>query len=109
MTTASKKSKADAIFASRVEDFKKGVFNSNKSFRAAVIAQIIADLQVSVASAATMYNAAKKAAETADPALKLGRDPKKEKPEGAGKRGRPLGSGKKVITVPAAEVVAETV
>lgn len=93
--TPSKKSQADAIFAAKVADLKAGKFATNKEFRAAVLAQIQTDLGVSVASAATMYNAAKKATEAADAEVKLGRDPKKEKPASTGKRGRPVGSGKK--------------
>ena len=90
----SKKSQADVIFANALTQRATGAFASNKAFRAAVLSAIIAQLGVSVASAATMYNAAKKAAETADANVGLGRDPKKEKPakaEGA-KRGRPAGS-----------------
>lgn len=105
----SKKSQADAIFAAKVADLKAGKFTSNKDFRQAVLTQIQADLGVSVASAATMYNAAKKATETVDAEVKLGRDPKKEKPVSTGKRGRPVGSGKKKVetvtvdTAPAAD------
>lgn len=90
----SKKSQADVIFANALTQRATGAFESNKAFRAAVLTAIQTQLGVSVASAATMYNAAKKAAETADANVGLGRDPKKEKPakaEGA-KRGRPLGS-----------------
>ena len=90
----SKKSQADAIFANALTQRAAGAFASNKAFRAAVLTAIQAQLSVSVASAATMYNAAKKSAEAADATVGLGRDPKKEKPakaEGA-KRGRPVGS-----------------
>lgn len=100
----SKKSQADVIFAAALADRANGKFDSNKAFRAAVLTAITTTLGVSIASAATMYNTAKKAAETADAEVGLGRDPKKEKPaktEGA-KRGRPQGSKNK-----AKEVTAE--
>lgn len=96
----SKKSMADAIFASHLADRASGRYLTNKEFRAAVLSQIQTDLGVSVASAATMYNAAKKAAETADAAISLGRDPKKEKPVSTGKRGRPQGSKNKPKAAP---------
>lgn len=113
----SKKSQADAIFATHLVALKAGTFTTNKDFRAAVLAQIQTDLGVSVASAATMYNSAKQDAETADTTLKLGRDPKKEKPASTGKRGRPVGSGKKTVdttslvdtAAPAQEPVADAV
>lgn len=102
----SKKSQADAIFAAKMADLKVGKFTSNKEFRAAVLTQIVIDLTVSVASAATMYNQCKKEYEAADTTVKLGRDPKKEKPVSTGKRGRPVGSkGKpKVIVIDTTEV-----
>ena len=109
----SKKSQADAIFANAMAQRAAGAFASNKAFRAAVLTAIQTQLSVSVASAATMYNSAKKAAEAADATVGLGRDPKKEKPakvEGA-KRGRPVGSKNKPKEVaPAATEtpVAET-
>lgn len=112
----SKKSQADAIFAARLADRAAGKFTANKEFRAAVLSQIQTELGVSVASAATMYNAAKKAVETADATVALGRDPKKEKPVSTGKRGRPAGSKNKpkaeatvVVTTdaPAAETAPE--
>lgn len=75
-----------------------------------MLSQIQADLGVSVASAATMYNAAKTAAEAADSTVNLGRDPKKEKPASTGKRGRPVGSGKKAaVVVDTAAPATETV
>ena len=91
----SKKSQALAIFQAKMADRVAGKFATNKAFRAAVLASIQTDLGVSVASAATMYNAAKKDAETADATVKLGRDPKKEKVASTGKRGRPAGSKNK--------------
>ncbi len=104
----SKKSKANAIFAAKLIERSQGLFASNKEFRAAVLSTIQADLGVSTASAATMYNAAKKDAETADAAVALGRDPKKEKAPSTGKRGRPSGSknkAKEVIPVANVAVV----
>lgn len=94
--TPSKKSQAEAIFAAKMVDRKNGLFPSNKEFRAAVLTAIQSQLSVSVASAATMYNSAKKDAEAADNTIVLGRDPKKEKIKVAtGKRGRPAGSKNK--------------
>jgi hypothetical protein len=105
----SKKSLADAIFAVKLIERSEGLFASNKEFRAAVLTQIQTDLGVTIASAATMYNAAKKAAETEDATVALGRDPKKEKaPAGTGKRGRPVGSKNKPKEE-GAELAAEAV
>jgi hypothetical protein len=102
----SKKSLALAIFTAKLAERSQGLFASNKEFRAAVLSTIQADLGVSTASAATMYNAAKKDAETADANVALGRDPKKVRaPKGSGKRGRPAGSKNK----PKTEVVAPAV
>lgn len=119
------KSRADAIFAAKLALRTEGKFESNKAFRAAVLGEIVSTLGVTIASAATMYNSAKKAAETADATVVLGRDPKKEKaPAGTGKRGRPVGSKNKakegevaapaaegtlVVNTPTAEVAAEVV
>ena len=102
----SKKSLAVAIFQAKMLERTQGLFASNKEFRAAVLNAIKADLSVSTASAATMYNAAKKDAEAADATVALGRDPKKEKAPSTGKRGRPAGSGKKAVEAPAEAVVA---
>ena len=99
------KSRADAIFAAALEARREGKFESNKAFRAHVLSTIVSALGVTIASAATMYNSAKKAAETADATVVLGRDPKvvKEK-TGNGKRGRPVGSKNR----PKEEVAATT-
>lgn len=101
--TTSKKSFAMAIFAEKMVERSQGLFASNKEFRAAVLRKIEAELGVSTASAATMYNAAKEEAEKADATVGLGRDPKKAKVvvEGGAKRGRPANSKNKV----AAEVI----
>jgi len=88
----SKKSLALAIFQAKLVERTQGLFASNKDFRAAVLTTIQKDLGVSIPSAATMYNAAKQEAEAADSSVVLGRDPKKEKVAGTGKRGRPAGS-----------------
>lgn len=112
----SKKSLAVAIFVAALADRAAGKYATNKEFRAAILTKIQADLGVSVASAATMYNAAKKDAEAADATVKLGRDPKKEKVKtGTGKRGRPAGSKNKakadapVVVVTTEQPAAETV
>jgi len=91
----SKKSLALAIFQAKMVERSQGLFASNKEFRAAVLTGIQTDLGVSTASAATMYNAAKKDAEAADATVALGRDPKKVKAPSTGKRGRPAGSKNK--------------
>ncbi len=62
----SKKSLAVAIFAAALAKRTAGGFTSNKDFRAEILNKIVTDLGVSVASAATMYNACKKEAETAE-------------------------------------------
>ena len=103
----SKKSQALAIFNAAVEARKNGNYATNKEFRAAVLSKIQSDLGVSTASAATMYNAAKKDAESAG-VITLGRDPKKEKPASTGKRGRPAGSKNKTKTDEATTVVVDT-
>ena len=105
----SKKSLALAIFQAKMVERTQGLFASNKEFRAAVLTGIQTDLGVSTASAATMYNAAKKDAEAAG-TVTLGRDPKAVKVAGTGKRGRPAGSHNKAKEVvpeaPAADAVA---
>ncbi len=77
-----------------------------------MLKQIQSDLGVSVASAATMFNSAKKATEATDPEVKLGRDPKVVKVKvSTGKRGRPVGSKSKktaVVVVDAVAPAAET-
>lgn len=105
----SKKSRAVAIFAAALAMRAEGKFDSNKAFRAHVLSTIEAELGVSTASAATMYNSAKKDAEAASADVKLGRDPKKEKVKtGTGKRGRPAGSKNKPKTE-AADLAAQPV
>lgn len=99
----SKKSQADAIFAARLADRAAGFFKTNSEFRNAVLKEIMETVGVSVASAATMYNSAKKEAEAANPTIGLGRDPKKEKPVSSGKRGRPVGSKNKPKVVAPAD------
>jgi hypothetical protein len=109
MSKETKKSVAAVIFGLALADRSNGLFASNKDFRNAVLTKIEADMSVSRASAATMYNALKKEAEVANPELGLGRDPRKVKVkvEGA-KRGRPAGSGKKVVEVATDAVPTET-
>jgi len=109
--TPSKKTLALAIFAAALTERAQGLFGTNKEFRNAVLSRIQTQLSVSVASAATMYNAAKKEAEAAG-TITLGRDPKKVKVKtGSGKRGRPVGSKNKTKkdVAPAAEQTAEAV
>src|ERR1035437_3821334 len=104
----SKKSLAVAIFAAKLVEKEQGLYGTNKAFRAAVLSTIQAELGVSTASAATMYNACKSDVEAAG-TVTLGRDPKKVKVAGTGKRGRPAGvpnKAKAVVKAPAADVVA---
>lgn len=101
----SKKSLAQAIFATKVAEFAQKLYGSNKDFRNAVLTTIETDLSVSRASAATLYNSFKKDAEQAG-TVKLGRDPKKVKAQSTGVRGRPIGSGKKKV-IETTETVAE--
>jgi len=92
----SKKSLAVKIFAEQMALRAAGKFATNKEFRATVLSRIVTELEVTIASASTMYNAAKKEAEAADATVGLGRDPKKEKVKSTtGKRGRPAGSKNK--------------
>ena len=89
----SKKSLATAIFDAKIVERSQGLFATNKEFRAAVLNEIVTKLEVSMASASTMYNQCKIDAEKADATVGLGRDPKVEKVKvSAGKRGRPAGS-----------------
>ncbi len=104
----SKKSLALAIFQAKMVERSQGLFASNKEFRAAVLTSIQTDLSVSTASAATMYNAAKKEAEAVDATVGLGRDPKKVKAPSTGKRGRPAGSKNKAKEAAPADAVATT-
>lgn len=106
----SKKSLALAIFQAKMADRANSLFATNKEFRAAVLSAIQTELSVSVASAATMYNAAKKDAEAADATVALGRDPKKVKVKNPdAKRGRPSGSKNKAKAAEAtAEAATET-
>lgn len=101
----SKKSQALAIFNAKLAERAQGLYGSNKEFRAAVLVAIETELSVSRPSASTMFNSAKKEAEAANPAVGLGRDPKKAKAPSTGKRGRPVGSKNK----PKAEVPADAV
>ena len=103
----SKKSLALAIFQAKMVERSQGLFASNKEFRASVLTSIETDLGVSTASAATMYNAAKKDAEAADATVALGRDPKKVKAPSTGKRGRPQGSKNKAKEEVAAVATTE--
>ena len=103
----SKKSLALAIFQAKLTERSQGLFASNKEFRAAVLSTIEADLSVTRASASTMYNSAKAEAEKADAAVGLGRDPKKVRVAGTGKRGRPVGSKNKPKEVVAEATPAE--
>lgn len=72
-----KKSQAFAIFDAELKARANGAYPTNKAFRGAVIARMIAEVSVSQASAATMFNEAKKSAEQDNPNVGLGRDPKK--------------------------------
>lgn len=64
-----------AIFNEQLAKRAAGEFTNNRLFRASVTSRMQVELGVSIASAATMYNAARVKAN--DPTL--GRDPKKVK------------------------------
>lgn len=104
----SKKDQAFAIFQSMLNDKLQGLYSSNKEFRSQVLSAFQSRMGVSIASASTMYNAVKKAAE-AEGVVVLGRDPKKVKSSaGNGRRGRPTGSKNRPKTVlPAADTITE--
>lgn len=104
----SKKDQAFAIFQTKLDEKSQGRYSSNKEFRSAVLSAFQSSMGVSTASASTMYNAVKKAAE-AEGTVVLGRDPKKVKTSaGNGKRGRPTGSKNRPKTVlPAADTITE--
>lgn len=103
----SKKSQAQVIFNAKLAERASGLYGSNKEFRAAILGAIETDLGVSRASASTMYNFFKSEVEKAGTAT-LGRDPKRVKAPSTGKKGRPVGSGKKAKTETPEVVTAET-
>jgi len=71
-----KKAQAIQIFNEALAQRAAGKFDSNKAFRKNVMGRFVDEIQVSNASAASMYNQVKVLAEASDPDLKLGRDPK---------------------------------
>ena len=95
-----KKSQGDAIFAQELANRVKGTFDSNKAFRAQVLQRMEAEIGVSRASAATMFNQAKIATEAADTTVVLGRDPKAVKPKAKRKA--------KAVKVVTAEIEPDT-
>lgn len=107
----SKKSQAQEIFKVKMAERRQGLFATNKEFRAAVLSTLQADLGVSTASAATMYNQCKKDSEAADNTVVLGRDPKKVKAPSTGVRGRPAKIKEQIpeVAVVVDEVIAGTV
>lgn len=72
-------SKGREIFAAELARRANGEFADNRAFRSRVMGRMQMELDVSVASSATMYNVASKEATAANPAVGLGRDPKKVK------------------------------
>lgn len=76
ITRVTKKSQAFSIFEQELVKRTAGAYASNKAFRDSVLGRMEAEIGVSRASAATMYNEVKKAIEQADSNVKLGRDPK---------------------------------
>jgi hypothetical protein len=101
-----KKSQAFVIFYRELQRRADGHYKSNKDFRITTCYMMVDELGVSIASAATMYNAAKIEVEAKDPNVGLGRDPKKVKPvkaEGS-KRSRPAVAAAE--TAPATETAA---
>ena len=99
----SKKLQAQAIFDSKLTEKAQGLFGSNRDFRSATLSAMEVELAVSRASASTMFNNFKIAAEAAGLAT-LGRDPKKEKVPTTGKKGRPAGA-KNVVKEPTDDVI----
>lgn len=83
MTNVTKKTPLIAlalvIFAEQLAVRSTGGFANNRDFRNSVITRMTTELNVTVASAATMYNSAKTASLKADPTLTIGRDPVKVK------------------------------
>jgi hypothetical protein len=77
MSKVTKKAQAFTIFEEELKNRTNGVHDSNKAFRGTVLGRMEAEIGVSRASAATMYNEAKRAAEQDNPNVNLGRDPKK--------------------------------
>lgn len=75
-----KKSLAIVIFNESLAVRTAGKFDSNKGFRKHVIDRFVAEIKVTNASAASMYNQLKVMAESSDPTLVLGRDPSADKP-----------------------------
>ena len=71
------KSRGQAIFDQELAKRANGTYETNKSFRAVVLARMVAEVDVSTASASAMFNQSKQLAEAADPNIGLGRDPKK--------------------------------
>lgn len=113
--TPSKKSLAQVIFDNCMAKRAANGYTSNKEFRTDVVQTISTELSVTIASASTMYNSAKKDAETAaeksGTTVGLGRDPKKVKAVGEPKkRGRTPGSKnkEKVATTEPTVVVVDT-
>lgn len=96
-----KKAQGDAIFATELTNRTNGAFDSNKAFRAQVLTRMETEIGVSRASAATMFNQAKKAAEANDTTVGLGRDPKKV----VAKKATPKTEPVIVIVAPPAEEV----
>jgi len=96
--TPTKKSLAQKIFTTKMDERSQGLYGSNKDFRSATLSALEAELGVSRSSASTMYNSFKKEVETAGTTT-LGRDPKKVKAPSTGKRGRPAGSKNKTTPV----------
>jgi len=98
-----KKSQGDAIFAGELTNRANGAFDSNKAFRARVLTRMETEIGVSRASAATMFNQAKKAVEASDTNVGLGRDPKKVVAKKATPKAEPVTV---TITPPEQEVTA---
>lgn len=91
----SKKSQAQIIFNTKIGE--KALYSTNKELRGATLSAFEVQLNVSRASASTMFNSFKMSAEAAG-LITLGRDAKKVKAASSGKRGRPVGSvGKKTV------------
>jgi len=91
-------SQARGMFSNQLGRWAKGEFKEEKrpygAFRKQLISQFKEDLEVSTASAATMFNNLRKEALANDPDLVLQRDPKIARVKSDRKPGRPSNAEK---------------
>lgn len=116
----SRKTQGFAIFDEELKRREAGAFDGedypNKAFRKHVIGRMMAEItdkegnlaETSLASASTMYNQAKQAAEADNPKLGLGRDPKVVKVKAKAKAKPKAKSKAKAEETPAEAPAEET-